>query len=131
MDSVEDFLVSPAFPFFYNKLKSLFNDSIAIGHSTRFDVQALNDTAKRYNLEPIKLKYLDIAEIYKSYNNDKNVMGLSKLASIYGLDTQGAKHTSLEDARITRNITLKLLEEVNLDLASLLKKIKMNIIENN
>ena len=128
--SIEEFLVEPNFPFFYKKISELFKDTIAIGHSTKFDVQALNDTAKRYDLEKIPLSYLDIAEIFKAYNKDKNIMGLSKLAALFAVEAQGEKHTSLQDARITRDITLKILEMANLSLADLLAKIKMSPIIN-
>ncbi len=121
-----DFLNSPAFPNYYSKIKELFSDSIAIGHSTKFDVQALNDTTKRYGLEKIGLSYLDIAEIFKAYHKEKNIRGLAKLALLYGVTEQDIKHTSLEDAEITRDVTLAFLGEAGLSLADVLKEINFN-----
>ncbi len=122
-----DFLNSPTFPSHYLKIKELFSNSIAIGHSTKFDVQALNDTTKRYGLDKISLSYLDIAEIFKAYHQEKNIRGLSKLALLYGVTEQDIKHTSLEDAKITRDVTLAFLREAKLSLDDVLRKINFNL----
>ena len=106
-----------SYPFFdkqYEIIKKLFNDDvIAFGHGIINDVRFLNDDCRRYNLPYIHFNFYDCADIYKEFENDKEVKSLAKVSNEIGEHKQGKKHESKQDAFLVYEYTKEMCEQMN------------------
>lgn len=99
---------SPDFAARYREIKALLTapDTLVIGHAVDSDVRMLNAACKKYRLPCIDFRFICTQLLYKCYKNDKNVMGLDKIADELGLTFQ--QHFSDEDAYMSL-MTLRFL----------------------
>ena len=111
----------PSFDKQYDVIKGLFSeDVIAFGHGVTNDVRFINNDCKRYNLPYIDFDFYDCADIYKEFENSKQVKSLAKVSNEIGEHTQGEKHESKEDAILTYEYTKEMCERMNTSLKELL-----------
>ena len=70
----------------------------------RNDYLAIKDFAKfnRFRNPMPRHRFVNLLQIYKTYHNLKNDMGLFKCYESYGYTLEEQKHNALEDAEITR-----------------------------
>lgn len=122
----------PDFKEQYEKIKRLFFESdIAFGHGVTNDVRFLNDDCKRYKLPFIDFVFYDCADIYKEFENDKQIKSLAKVSKEIGEHTQGQKHESKEDALLVYEYTKEMCEQMNTSLKELLQLVGRCKGENN
>ena len=111
----------PSFDVRYEEIKRLFSDDvIAFGHGVTNDVRFLNDDCNRYGLPPVDFVFYDCADIYKEFENDKEVKSLAKVSKEIGEHTQGDKHESKEDALLVYEYTKEICEKMDTSLKELL-----------
>lgn len=121
---------SPDFAGRYGEIKGLLTakDTIVLGHAVDSDVRMLNAACKKYRLPCINFRFVCSQLIYKCFKEDKNVMGLDKIADELGLSFQ--QHFSDEDALMSL-LTLKFLcEKTGLDTDGLMAKYHLRWGEN-
>ena len=120
----EAYYNSEPYPFYFDKISSLFNapDTMVVGHSVDGDARYLNDEAKRYKLPFFKYDFYDIRIIYQDYTKAKNGMGLEQIGETIGSEKPKHAHTAVDDAEATMYIAKKLCEDRNITLVELLKK---------
>lgn len=70
----------------------------------RNDYLAIKDFAKfnRFRNPMPRHRFVNLLQLYKTYHNLKNDVGLFKCYESYGFDLDEQKHNALEDAEITR-----------------------------
>ena len=114
---------SPEFNYHYDRIKALFsNDTLVFGHAINNDVIALNQACKRYNLPFIDFKYFISDRIYKEFTGDKNKneISLDKISKQMGLERQGEKHTSLQDAKLVMLQVKKMCEILEMSIIDII-----------
>lgn len=111
----------PSFDERYEKINNLFDENtVALGHGVTNDVRFINDDCKRYNLPFIDFAFYDCADIYKEFENDKEVKSLEKVSKEIGYHEQGDKHRSLEDAKLVYEYTKEMCKQMNCSIEELL-----------
>lgn len=111
----------PSFDKQYEKISSLFKgEVIAFGHGVTNDVRFLNDDCKRYSLPFIDCLFYDCADIYKEFENNKEVKSLAKVSKEIGEHEQKEKHESKQDAMLVYEYTKEICEQMNVSLKELL-----------
>lgn len=127
--TLENILAYPAeyyeaFPSFderYERIRALFEgEVIAFGHGVTNDVRFLNDDCKRYSLPFIDYSFYDCADIYKEFENNKEVKSLAKVSKEIGEHEQNERHESKQDAMLVYEYTKEMCEQMNVSLKELL-----------
>ena len=110
-----------SFPFFYEKVKALFdgNDYI-IGFSILNDVEFLNNACEVYGLEKITYEFLDVQLLYKTVYKKQTLSGLSVIAEELGIEYEA--HRSDEDARVTFLVLKHIVKDLKMTLNEVLRK---------
>ena len=121
---------SPDFSGRYDEIASLLmdEDTIVLGHAVDSDVRMLNAACKKYKLPCIEFKFVCSQLLYKCFKEDKNVMGLDKIAAELGL--QFTQHFSDEDAMMSLFTLQYLCNTTGLDVYGLLQKYNVRWGEN-
>ena len=121
---------SPDFSGRYDEIASLLmdEDTIVLGHAVDSDVRMLNAACKKYKLPCIEFKFVCSQLLYKCFKDDKNVMGLDKIATELGL--QFTQHFSDEDAMMSLFTLQYLCNVTGLDVYGLLQKYNVRWGEN-
>ena len=121
---------SPDFSQRYDEIASLLvdQDTIVLGHAVDSDVRMLNAACKKYKLPCIEFKFVCSQLLYKCFKDDKNVMGLDKIATELGL--QFTQHFSDEDAMMSLFTLQYLCNTTGLDVYGLLEKYNVRWGEN-
>lgn len=121
---------SPDFSGRYDEIASLLmdEDTIVLGHAVDSDVRMLNAACKKYKLPCIEFKFVCSQLLYKCFKDDKNVMGLDKIATELGL--QFTQHFSDEDAMMSLFTLQYLCNTTGLDVYGLLQKYNVRWGEN-
>ena len=108
----KDYLKSPKYPYFYEKIKSLFNDNTLIfGHTVDADAKYLNDENTRYKLPFFDYKFYDIMFLYKEFTNSEDKLGLTKIANELGSTLPAHEHRALDDAMCTMFVLKSIVEK--------------------
>lgn len=121
---------SPDFSQRYDEICALLTDkdTIVLGHAVDSDVRMLNAACKKYKLPCINFRFVCSQLLYKCFKDDKNVMGLDKIATELGLQFQ--QHFSDEDAMMSLFTLQYLCNETGLDVEGLLSKYNVRWGEN-
>jgi len=121
---------SPDFASRYDEIASLLMDdeTIVLGHAVDSDVRMLNAACKKYNLPCIEFRFVCSQLLYKCFKDDKNVMGLDKIAAELGL--QFHQHFSDEDAMMSLFTLQYLCQQTGLDVFQLMEKYNVRWGEN-
>ena len=121
---------SPDFSERYDEISSLLidKDTLVLGHAVDSDVRMLNAACKKYKLPCIEFKFICSQLLYKCFKDDKNVMGLDKIAAELGL--QFTQHFSDEDAMMSLYTLQYLCQQTGLDVNGLLEKYNVRWGEN-
>lgn len=108
----KDYIKSPKYPYFYEKIRSLFNDNtLVFGHTVDADAKYLNDENARYNLPYFDYKFYDIMFLYKEFVGSKDRLGLTKIANEIGSKLPEHEHRALDDAICTMNVLKSICEK--------------------
>jgi len=67
----KEYYAAPMYPNFYGMLKNLFlkKDTIVFGYAVEYDLKAIDNNNRRYDLKPFNIKAYDIQKIYKHFKN--------------------------------------------------------------
>ena len=119
--SLEDYKKSPRFPFFYDKIISLFTKGkpLIMGHTTRGDIEHIGDDCVRYGLAFCDLTYFDVAELFKMHSHKRDATALVKICEEYGITSSGQEHSALFDAEMTMFAAKSLAKEFGVGLIEL------------
>ncbi|MFN3783356.1 MAG: exonuclease domain-containing protein [Spirosomataceae bacterium] len=118
---------APTFNEFYNELKFLIENKIAIHHMP-FDRIAINRACDKYNLEHLKSRWLDSAKIVRRTWTEfaHRGYGLSNIANHLGLKFE--HHDALEDAITAGLVTVKACQITDLTIEEWYKKAGVPIL---
>ncbi|MBE7087823.1 MAG: hypothetical protein E7369_05945, partial [Clostridiales bacterium] len=76
----------------------------------------------RYKLDPPDFKHIDIVEIYKGINKQKDAVGLTKMCELLGVEKSENAHCALDDAIMTMQCAKALCVKEDLPLKKLVEK---------
>lgn len=109
------------FQHYYDKIKKLFtNDTLCIGFETNEDVKYLLGNCKKYNLDPINFKYIDIRDILKYLTGNKsNSLVIEYVRYLHKIENNA--HTSDTDAEMTMLVLRELLKKNKKNLTEIIK----------
>ncbi len=115
---------NPTFNFFYDKIIGLITakDRLIIGHTVGGDAKYVGADCMRYKLTPPDFDHIDIVEIYKGINEQKDATSLVKMSEIFGLEVPEEVHSALVDAHLTMLCTKALTESTGKSLPALVKE---------
>lgn len=118
---------SPTLPEVRDELRTRLHDTILVSH-TSFDHLAFERAMTRYGLEPLRVTWLDSAEIARrawpgSYG--QRGYGLKNIAKDFGISFD--HHDALEDARVAAEIVLRACDTTKLDLEDWLHRVELPI----
>lgn len=88
--------------------------SVVVGHNLRFDFKFVAYEARRHGLEGLCLRYVDTLALARELLNRTSDVRLGTLLSYFDLSPEGELHTALVDARATRTLFWRLVDEGNL-----------------
>ena len=109
------------FPYFYPKIKELFDGAAAVGHGTHFDAKYLLDELERYSLPGFDYRFLDTQEIVrKLYGREKNLRLIELFGEFYPERAHEQLHTGLDDAEMTEEILKYVMADKGLDVKKIL-----------
>lgn len=91
-------------------LEFLGKESIFVAHNARFDFSFINEELKRYYWRPIKNEVVDTIRLAKKRVPGLQSYRLESLINHFGFDHK-KNHRALDDAKITAELLLKLLDE--------------------
>ena len=121
--SKEEYNSQKFFPNNYKAIKDIITSEQEImifGHSIDSDARYLNDECKRYALPYINYKFYDVIHIYKGYSNEKDLLGLKKIAIELGVKEQDNEHRAMDDAVTTKDILSTLCCKLDKDVFTLI-----------
>ncbi len=103
------------FPKFYQEIKELLEDkdTICFGFAVHQDVSYLSYTCTRYSLPVIRFRFFDIQKMEQRMYQRKNPSGLDHLIEQFSLNSF-TYHRSDDDALMTMEVFLRLLQEKNI-----------------
>lgn len=110
--SEQEYLKSPLFPYFYNKIMGLLRDenTLIVGHTTKGDIEHIGDDCIRYGLDFFDFKYIDIVELYKIFSGKSEATSLVKMCVELGFSADENAHLALADANMTMRVFCELLK---------------------
>lgn len=115
----------PPFNYFYKSIKKILteNEQLIVGWSIENDVKYVYDACKRYNLEQIKYKYIDMQKVYMKVYELKNQPSLENVCEENNIKVK-VSHKSDDDALLTMLITKFLCKKLNISLAEMFENFK-------
>ena len=121
---LEKYTTRPNFPYFYKSIKRMLEEKeqLIVGWSIENDVKYIYDACKRYHLEQIHYKYLDIQKVVMEVEGLKNQPALDTICELYNIKTDSILHKSDDDAYMTCKITKHLCKKLELSLHELYEK---------
>lgn len=121
----EDFFYKQApFPFFYNDIKKLFNDSrlVLLGHSIAADLKYIRRVCKRYNLGQIKVEAFDTQDIYSKFKHDRQTRSLKYIVKDLNINVANlCEHKSCDDAEMSMLVIKEICSKLNKNINELLQ----------
>lgn len=120
--SQEEFLASPKFPAFYDKIFSLIldKDILPIGYAVVNDVNFLQSECERYALVMPDFEYFDVQLIYSDFKGVKGVVGLERASIEFGAVIKES-HVSVDDATNTMLIAKGICEKLEIPFSEVLE----------
>ena len=115
---------SPTLPAVRDELRRRLRGSVLVSHSS-FDRGAFERAMTRYDLEQLRVTWLDSAEIARRAwpeRYGRRGYGLKNVATDLGISFQ--HHDALEDARAAAEIVLRACDEANTDIEGWLQRVK-------
>ena len=115
---------SPTLPEVRDELRRRLRDSVLVSH-TAFDRVAFERAMTQYDLEQLRVTWLDSAKIVRRAWPEKysrRGYGLKNVATDLGISFQ--HHDALEDARAAAEIVLRACAEANTDIEGWLQRVK-------
>ena len=116
----------PTFPQIFEKLSFYLSGSITVSY-TSFDKIALERTALKYGLSPVRTKWLDSAAVVRRTWTDLAWRGYGLQAVCARIGYDFAHHHALEDAKAAGFVLLACLEKSNTPLTTWLEKVDVPI----
>ena len=106
----KQFRMQPRFNGRYSAIKALFEQAdIALGFAVQNDIKYINNACDKFDLPRIPFTFLDVQTLMGLILPELKNHGLKAVADRYGIVF--LEHRSDEDARVTFEVFLKLLEE--------------------
>lgn len=95
----EEYYEKPLFKDYHESIKEIIVCSNEVfGHTTKEDVQALNNDCKLYELGSIDFGFYDIRDLYKKYKNDKDYKSVTNILKELNVVGDGEEHDAEADA---------------------------------
>lgn len=108
----EDFLASPDFPYYYDKIKTLLTEEnrIVFGYAPENDAAFLRSEFERYSLQSVDFTFYDVQRLFKAECGEAggNLCSLSAACEALGAEAEFTTHKSCDDAFAT----MKVLEAI-------------------
>lgn len=116
---VKHFRMQPRFNGRYCEIKALFEEAdVALGFAVQNDIKYVNNACDKFSLPRIPFKFLDVQMLMGLILPEMKNLGLKAAADRYGIEF--LEHRSDEDARVTFEVFLKLLEEAQKSLGEIM-----------
>ena len=124
--SEEDIEDAPTFPEVFEKIQSLFSDTIIVSH-THFDRVSIGRAIAKYSLLPLENCWIDSAKVVRRAWEElsRSGYGLSNVCKIIGYEFK--HHDALEDAKACGNILLAAMEKSELGIEEWVTKSNLPI----
>ena len=107
-----DFLDSPDFTYYYEKIKNLLtaDDTLIFGYAPENDAGFLRSEFERYNLPRVDFTFYDVQRLFKAECGEEggNLCSLSAACDALGAEAEFTSHKSCDDAFAT----MKVLEAI-------------------
>lgn len=122
--SEQEYKQNPKFDKFYDKIISLITqkDRLVVGHTVGGDAKYIGSDCMRYKLDPPDFDHIDIVEIYKGLNDQKDAVSLGKMSEILGIEVPENVHCALVDAELTMLCAKAIAENNQTTLSELIKR---------
>ena len=101
----ESLMDSPLFADEWEKILSIINGNVILGHNVSFDVRLMKQTAERYSLTGAHFKVIDTIDMMKK-KITRPSYSIEKLAAEFGLGNE--EHRAASDCLMTLEILRKL-----------------------
>lgn len=113
------------FPHYYQEIKKLLENpsNICFGFAVHQDVNYISYSCRRYNLPVIQFSFFDIQQFDKEIHHRNNASGLDFLVEQYHA-LSFIYHRSDDDALMSMEVFKGMVEEMNLDVISVLEQYK-------
>lgn len=121
----EQFLGSPKFTEFYDKIKALLTDSEVkvVGYACDNDARFIIWATERYKLDAINYSLYDVQRAYREYKELTCQPALEKALEDFGVSVSDhVAHRSDEDAEVTMLVAKALTERLGISLDELFEK---------
>lgn len=121
----KDYLSSPDYPHYFDKIKALFADKdvMIFGHTVNTDMRYLNDEAGRYGLPYFDCKFYDAKFMYNTYaNTPGKSFGVARICTELGIELPGHEHRSVDDAYATMLIVKEICKRMDVDVHGLIER---------
>lgn len=118
----EEFLKSPKFDYFYDRIKQLLeSDNVIIfGHSVNNDINFLLSECLRYKKPYFTFKAYDTQILHKHFMPESQVNGLGKICESFEIEVENL-HRSDYDAYLTMRVAKKICEYRKVSMEELLE----------
>ncbi|MBO7178437.1 MAG: hypothetical protein J6V69_04985 [Clostridia bacterium] len=115
----------PTFPFYYDKIKGLLQDSdmISVAHDGENDCKFLRVACSRYGLDEIELSFVDSQAFSEYVHNEYGNISLERAIEKYNLAKPVFLHRSDEDSYLVCQLIQKLTAESGVALKDVREKI--------
>ncbi|MDE6189428.1 MAG: 3'-5' exonuclease [Clostridia bacterium] len=119
----EEFLKSPKFDYFYDRIKAILEDEnvIIFGHSVINDINFLLAECVRYRKPYFTFKAYDTQVLHRHFMPDSKENGLGKICASFEIDVENL-HRSDYDAYLTMSVAKKLCESRGVSMEQLLEE---------
>ncbi len=119
---------SPTFDGVYEDIKTLFENSLAVGFSIGNDINYLNNACDEFKLKRIEYKFCDVQQIASRYFQENNQMALKKVADTLEIDY--VEHRSDDDAKATFEVLKKICQKKSMNFLELKNEYKIEYGQN-
>lgn len=121
--SIKYYELNPLFSFYYEKIKSLLEESDYIfGHSLDCDSKAINDELVRYNYNSINYNFIDVKLLYKEYSHDINDTSLINMCKNLNVNCDLNFHDAQVDSYNTMLCLKELVKLLNIEVKDIENK---------
>jgi DNA polymerase III epsilon subunit-like protein len=120
----QEYAKNPRFDKFYDKIIGLITakDRLVIGHTVGGDAKYVGSDCMRYKLDPPDFEHVDIVEIYKGINDQKDAVSLAKMSELFQIEVPENVHCALVDAELTMLCAKAMVENSGQTLLELIEK---------
>lgn len=118
-------LHAPTFEGIYHDMLSFIDNNLLLAHNTSFDMYALNDAFKKYNLDIPELDYLCTYRLSQALYKLPSYR-LNMMAEHFNIDNSNHHH-ALNDALVCASIALEIAKDKNQDLINICEASKFEL----